>query len=82
MREWTLNVGAGLLANTPYHPAHQQLNHRIREQARSHIFLRRSLDSAEHFLGFATLAFVALGQHLVQDVTRAVSIAHVDIRLG
>ena len=32
------NVGAGLLANAVCQTTHLLLNHRIREQARSHIF--------------------------------------------
>lgn len=38
--------------------------------------------SAKHFLGFAALGFIALGQHFGKDIPRAVRIAHVDIGLG
>ena len=37
--ELGLIVGAGLLANAVYQPAHASLTHRIREQARSHIWI-------------------------------------------
>ena len=36
----------------------------------------------KHFLGLAPLFLVTLGQHFIEDVARAVIVAHVDVDLG
>ena len=41
-----------------------------------------SSQTRKHFLGFATLPVITLGQHLIEDVPRAVVVAHVDVGLS